>query len=334
MPKTSVSIVPIAILVYPGCLRSGAVVPADVFAIANTVMQTRPAQQHLKFEPIWVSARGVQEQEVSGLRFAINQSDQRAWQALMVPGIHHQDPHELGALLNGLAPEKALLNQILLQRRLLIASCSSTCLLAETGNLAGRKVTTSWWLSAYFRKHYPAVQLEAEELIVVDDQLVSSGGVSSYLDLALWVVGHFAGDEVRHIVAKILVLDAQRDSQSPYVASAMVQSQGHAVVERARRWLNQHLAEEWTMTQLATYCHVSQRTLLRRFQEAMGLSPVQYAQQLRIERAKALLEASTISLEEVTSRCGYQDVSTLSKIFKKWTHITPKEYRNRFSLRA
>jgi transcriptional regulator GlxA family with amidase domain len=107
-----------------------------------------------------------------------------------------------------------------------------------------------------------------------------------------------------------------------------------APVERARRWLNDHMDQEWNMTQLADYCHTSPRTLLRRFQQAVGPSPVQYTQQLRDERAKSLLESTKLSLEDITGRCGYANVSTFSTVFKRWAQVTPREYRNRFGLRT
>ena len=161
----------------------------------------------------------------------------------------------------------------------------------------------------------------------------SSGGVTSYIDLSLWLIGRFGGEELRQNVAKVLAMDANRSSQAPYIATAMIQDQGHVVIERARRWLNQRLDQAWNMAELAAYCNTSPRTLLRRFQEAVGMSPVQYAQQLRVERAKALLESTRLSLEDITGRCGYEDVSTFSKVFKRWAQLTPREYRMRFGLR-
>lgn len=323
----------IGILVYPGCLRSGAVVPPDVFAIANRLMQARPAAQRLHFQTHWLSARGQASVHVKGLDFQTDAFSAQACAALMLPGIDHQDADDLAGLLAGLGAEQALLTDYLDRGKLLAASCSSTCLLAHSGRLDGRRATTSWWLSAYFRQRYPQVLLEAEELIVQDRNLVSSGGVSSYFDLALWLVGHFGGAALRQMTAKVLVMDANRSSQVPYVAAAMLQNQGHMVVERARRWLNRRLEQDWSIDDLAAHCHVSQRTLLRRFREALNLSPLQYAQQLRVERAKGLLETTRLSLEEITERCGYDEPASFSKVFKQWVHITPKEYRSRFGLR-
>lgn len=334
MKTTKDGIIRIGVLVYPGCLRSGAVMPLDVFTIANTLAGIRPAgAKPVHFEAFWVSARGDILQEVDGLHFQAYDIHKQKLDALMVPGVDHRDSSQLDGLLDALAPEQALMETYLRDDGLLISSCSSTSLLARTGKLDGRRATTSWWLSAYFRKKFPQVLLEAEELIVQDGQLVSSGGVTSYIDLSLWLVAHFAGEELRQMTAKILVVDANRNSQAPYVAKAIMQDQGHAVIERARRWLNKRLDQQWAMADLASYCNVSQRTLLRRFQESMKLSPIHYVQQLRVERAKALLETTRLSLEDITARCGYEDVSSFSKIFKQWAQVTPKDYRRRFGLR-
>ena len=78
----------------------------------------------------------------------------------------------------------------------------------------------------------------------------------------------------------------------------------------------------------------SERTLLRRFKDVTGVGPVQYVQQLRVDRAKALLESTLLSLEEIAGRCGYQDASTLHKVFTRWAHVTPGAYRTRFGLRG
>ena len=323
----------IGILVFPSVLQSGAVAPMDVFKVANTMARFRPAAEHVHFEVHWIGARGASITTDGGLRFPTVPMDARC-DALIVPGVDHDDPAQLSQALDRLGPEQELLRQYAAQGRLLASNCSSTFLVARTGLLDGRRATTSWWLSAKFRKHFPRVDLDTEELVVRDGPFLSSGGMTAYIDLALWLVAHFASEQLRQITAKVLVADSQRSSQSPYIAAGIAQGNSHAMIERARRWLNEHMDQEWSMAQLCEHCHTSARTLLRRFRKAVGLSPIQYTQQLRVERAKGLLESSMLSLEDITARCGYENVSTFSKVFKRWTDVTPREYRSRFGLRS
>ena len=323
----------IGILIYPGCLRSGAIVPMDVFAIANRLSQLRANAPQVKLQAQWISARPGSHVQVDGLDFPTQPVDPDALDALMLPGVDHQELTELTHKLDQLTPELAMISAFSRTGKPLISSCSSTCLVARTGMLDGKRATTSWWLSAYFRKQFPKVLLDVEKLVVQDGNNISSGGVTSYLDLALCLVGHFAGEPLRQMTSKILILDSHRASQAPYIAEAMIQSDGHALIERARHWINQRLDQPWTMSELAEYCNTSPRTLLRRFQVVLGVNPTLYTQQLRVERAKALLETTHLSLDAITSRCGYEDVSTFSRVFKRWAQLTPREYRSRFGLR-
>lgn len=327
------AVIRIGILVFPEAVGASAAAPFDVFKIANTMSQLRPAAEQVRFEVHWVSKDGGTVAGNTGLSYATRALD-ASYQVLIVSGIDRHPIREIVPAIRSMPDEVALVRAFAQTGGMVSAMCSGTFLLAESGLLDGRRATTSWWLSGYFAKRYPGVLLESDELVVRDGQFLSSGGAGSYLDLALWLVGHFGGEALRQMTAKILVADSARASQTPYVSAALVEGRGHAVIELARRWLNDHIDQDWNMADLAAHCNTSPRTLLRRFQKAAGLSPVQYTQQLRVERAKALLESSTLSLEDITGRCGYADVSTFSTVFKRWAQVTPREYRSRFGMRS
>ena len=324
----------IGILVFPDCVGSSAVAPFDVFNIANTVARFRPAAEHIRFEACWVSVDGATVANRAGLSFPTRALAAGQYDALLVPGMDLDKPSQIAGVLDGLQREQAGLRAYHAAGGLIAANCSSTFLLAESGLLDGLRATTSWWLSKQFRERYPAVGLDIEALLVLDGNLLTSGGVTAYIDQALWLVGHFGSEGLRQMTAKVLVADSHRASQMPYIQAAVVQDEGHAVIQRARRWLNSHMDQDWNMADLAAYANTSPRTLLRRFQKALGMSPIQYTQQLRVERAKALLESTMLSLEDITARCGYANVSTFSTVFKRWAKVTPREYRGRFGLRA
>jgi len=331
---TPLPLVSIGILVFPDCVGSSAVAPFDVFNIANTVARFRPVAEHIRFDARWVSVDGAPVVNRAGLAFPTVALDAGAYDAVLVPGMDMGKPSQIAGVLQGLSREQAALRDYHAKGGLIAANCSSTFLLAEAGLLDGRRATTSWWMSKYFRERYPDVGLDIEALLVQDGNVLTSGGVTAYIDQALWLVGHFGSEGLRQMTAKVLVADSHRASQTPYIQAAVVQDEGHAVIQRARRWLNEHMDQDWKMDELAAYANTSPRTLLRRFQKALGMSPIQYTQQLRVERAKALLESTRLSLEDITGRCGYVNVSTFSTVFKRWAKVTPREYRSRFGLRA
>ncbi len=324
----------VGILVYPGCLASGAVGPADVFRIANSLGELQPGRQRVRFELAWLTARREKTLSINGLSFACQPLQRSRPDALVLPGIYHANVGELAQVLASSLEEQEALRELGADLPLLAAACSGTCLAAAAGLLDGRRATTSWWLSGYFRSQYPRVELVADQLLVQDGGLLTSGGITSYFDLSLALIAHFGGADLRQQTARVLVMDAQRVSQAPYVARAMMAGEGHVLIERARSWLSKRLEQRWALPELAAHCNTSPRTLLRRFQAVQGCTPVQYVQQLRVERARGLLESTPLSLLDITQRCGYEDVSTFSKVFKRWTQMSPRDYRNRFGLRA
>jgi transcriptional regulator GlxA family with amidase domain len=327
------NLVRVGVLAFPGCVRSGSVVPHDVLELANRVTHSRSSSPAVRFETRWVSARDGQEIESGGMRFAAVSASDHELDVLIVPGVEHSDSDGLTQALHQLAPEQGLLRAAARRGQHLLFGCSGTCLVAQAGLLDGRQATTSWWLAAYCRRHFPQVKLQPEEVLLEDGRFVSSAGLTSYFDLALWAVGQYVGADVRQLVARMLVLEGRTAGQMPYAGAATLDAPGPVVMEHARKWLGRHLDKPWTVEALARYCHTSERTLLRRFREVLGLTPVQYMQQLRVERAKRLLEATLLSHDSIAERCGYQDVTALQKVFKKWTALTLRQYRSRFGLR-
>ncbi|HEX5686489.1 MAG TPA: helix-turn-helix domain-containing protein [Ideonella sp.] len=327
------STVRVGILVFPGCVRSAAVVPHDVFELANRVQSARPVRGRVAFDAVWVSARPGRSIEIDGLRFAVSPANVAQLDALIVPGVEHADAQSLSTVLAALAPEQSLLRKAARNGLHILAGCSATCLVAQSGLLDGRRATTSWWLAGFCRSHFPLVALQPEEILLQDGPFVSAAGLTSYFDLALWLVGRRAGADLRQLIARMLLLEQRSIGQTPYATTAALPGHGPVVMERAQRWLVAHVDKPWTVAALAQHCHTSERTLLRRFNEVLGCSPVKYMQQLRVDRAKRLLESTLISLEDVATRCGYQDVATLQRVFRKLAGVPLGEYRVRFGIR-
>jgi transcriptional regulator GlxA family with amidase domain len=75
----------------------------------------------------------------------------------------------------------------------------------------------------------------------------------------------------------------------------------------------------------------SRRNLVRRFKQVTGLTPIEYLQKTRIEKAKQLLEQNRDSIVEVMLESGYNDLKTFRSLFKKNVGMTPKMYREKFS---
>jgi transcriptional regulator GlxA family with amidase domain len=117
------------------------------------------------------------------------------------------------------------------------------------------------------------------------------------------------------------------------VSQALMERPRDSLTEKAERFLHHELHREISITELALHCGTSERSLLRHFRSHHGVTPLAHLQNLRVERAKALLETTHLSFEEIVERCGYSDSASFRKLFKRATAITPGDYRERYRLR-
>jgi transcriptional regulator GlxA family with amidase domain len=106
------------------------------------------------------------------------------------------------------------------------------------------------------------------------------------------------------------------------------------IVERARQWLLAHLTEPYDPGALAEAAATSPRTLARHFAATHGMSPHQYLERLRVERACLLLQTTYVPVEEIGRVSGLPSPSTFRRVFVKHMGDLPGEYRRRYSLRT
>ncbi len=94
-----------------------------------------------------------------------------------------------------------------------------------------------------------------------------------------------------------------------------------------QEWMHKHFNDEINIQELSKIFELSQRSLNRRFKQATGLSPVQYIQGIRLEKAKELLKTSNLAIAEVAYSVGYPDSTYFSALFKRIFSLSPGEYR-------
>jgi transcriptional regulator GlxA family with amidase domain len=205
------------------------------------------------------------------------------------------------------------------------ASCSSVFMLAETGLLAGREATMTWWLAQLFRTRHPDVRLNETKMLVRDGPYLTSGSAYSQLDLMLAIVADTMGTAVAHLCSRYLLID-ERPSQARYMMPTHAQHVDPTVVA-AERWIDAHLSEPISIADLAAELNVSPKTLARRIEAATGVSPVKFLQQRRLLHASHLIETSTMSIETIAVKVGYQDGTALRKLVRREFGTTPAALR-------
>ena len=253
---------------------------------------------------------------------------------LLVPGVDMYNVPHLMQWLRDSADSVRLIQEHRRAGGALAALYNGSALLAHAGVLEQREATIAWLIAGWFARSYPEVRLRMDAAVIVDRDVFSAGAISAQTELALALVRRFAGEELAQIGVNALVYEPTRYQQSGIHLSHVQSVTRDSVVYKARHWLEHHAHEPYDLGALAALAAVSTRTLLRHFREVVGMSPLSYLQQLRVERAKQLLEVTMMDLESIMEQCGYRDGSAFRRLFQRETGLSPSQYRARYAVRA
>ena len=206
-------------------------------------------------------------------------------------------------------------------------------MLARTGLLKGRSATTHWSYSEAFANRFPEVCVNTDELIIDLGDVVTAGGVMAWLDLGLKLVDSYLGPVVMVKTAQYFLADPAGRQQRFYANFSPSLHHGDKAILKVQLWLQTILSQSVTVDQMAAKAQLGQRTFLRRFQKATSLTPTEYMQHLKVQKARELLEFTTLSLKEISWKVGYEDAGFFRKIFQKFIGLRPVDYRRRFGTR-
>ncbi|MDH4865426.1 GlxA family transcriptional regulator [Alcaligenes nematophilus] len=208
--------------------------------------------------------------------------------------------------------------------------CAGAFLLAGTGLLDGRPMTTHWAYADQLKMRFPRVHVDADRLIIDDGDIITAGGLMSWTDLGLRLVDRLLGPTVMIGTARMLLVDPPGREQRYYSVFSPKLAHGDAAVLKVQHWLQATQAKETALATLAAQANLEERTFLRRFQKATGMTTTEYSQHLRVGRARELLQFGSASIDRVAWEVGYSDPSAFRKVFTRIVGLSPSDYRRRF----
>jgi transcriptional regulator GlxA family with amidase domain len=132
--------------------------------------------------------------------------------------------------------------------------------------------------------------------------------------------------------ARMFLVDSGGREQRYYSCFAPQLTHGDGAILKVQHWLQIRCTEKVSLPRMAAEAGLGERTFLRRFHKATGLKPAQYLQQLRIGKARDLLELEALAIEEIAWRVGYEDAGAFRKLFRRVMGLSPGEYRRRFAV--
>jgi len=101
-------------------------------------------------------------------------------------------------------------------------------------------------------------------------------------------------------------------------------------IEKAKNYINDHLSDDLSMTDIASYIHISPNYLSRLFKKTTGEGCYEFVIRKRMDKAKLLLETTNLKPQKIAAIVGYNDTNYFSLAVKKSTGMSPLKYRAKF----
>ncbi|MFF0285494.1 GlxA family transcriptional regulator [Streptomyces sp. NPDC005262] len=246
---------------------------------------------------------------------------------VVIPSSYELGPvYEEGRLTDALATALAYIRP----GTRLVSICTGSYVLAAAGRLDGRPATTHWSSADHFQQLFPQVRVDPDVLFIDDGDVLTSAGVAAGIDLCLHIVRRDHGTAVANDVARRTVVPPHRDGgQAQYIRRPVPEAQ-FATTTSARAWALGRLDRPILLRDMAQQDSMSVRTFTRRFREEVGISPGQWLTQQRVERARGLLEATDLSIDQVAREAGFGTATSLRQHVQAALGVSPTVYRRTF----
>jgi transcriptional regulator GlxA family with amidase domain len=212
----------------------------------------------------------------------------------------------------------------------LASNCGGAFLLAETGLLRGRSATTHWMFADLLRTRFPDLIVEPEKIVIDDGDIITAGGLMAWTDLGMRLIDRLLGPSIMVETSRFFLVDARGREQRHYASFAPRLTHGDEAILKVQHWLQVKGARAVSVTDMAREAGLEERTFLRRFKAATGAKPTEYAQCVRMEKARELLQFTRRTVDQIAWSVGYEDAAAFRRVFGRLVGLSPGDYRRRF----
>lgn len=308
----------IAVIAVPGCFDSGLTSVLDVLRVAETLRCGLDVE--IPVLDVEIAGFGREVTTAGGLVVPIERMlldvGADGLDLLVVPGLGSMTSAGVEEELAG-AGVRALRDFLadggVGPDRELAAACTGAFVLAEAGLLDGRRATTSWWLSAAFRRRYPLVDLDMSRMVVRSGRVTTAGAAFAHIDLAVSIVSRVS-PQLADLTARHLLVD-ERPARSIEAAIGHLTATD-ALVNEFEEWVRASLHKPISIAAAAADIGTTRRTLERHVRSRTGMTPHALVRRLRVERARHLRRTTSLSIEQIAPKVGYRDGSTLHRLLR------------------
>lgn len=205
--------------------------------------------------------------------------------------------------------------------------CTGAFALARAGLLKDRRFTLHWENQPAFVERHPELP-PTGRLFENDAGLLTCGGGSAATDMMLDQIETDHGKELAAIVADMCLhlRSSARDTTQRTAHSRALSSRNPHLIA-AIQYMSEHLETPSEIDAIATHAGISRRQLERLFKRYTSQTPAHFYMDLRVSRAHALLNETSMAIAEIAAATGFASSSQLSQRFRKRYGASPGAYR-------
>ncbi len=315
----------IDVLTYPAVQLLDVTGPVQVFASANDFVVNAGGTPPYRLKLVAQGSEGATAS--AGVTLAAGPLTQggEALDTLLVAGGEGAEAAAENPVLVDWVRQRAA------HARRVASVCTGAFLLAAAGLLDGRRAATHWMYCTRLAQRFPAVRVEPDPIFVCDGPVWTSAGVTAGIDLALALVEEDLGRSLALAVARYLVVFLKRPGGQAQFSAALALQAAEDKFGALHVWINEHLADDLSLSVLAGQAGMSERSFSRHHAEATGQTPARAVERLRMEAARRLLSDSRTPVKRIAQRCGFGSEETMRRSFLRLLDVTPQDYRSRFT---
>jgi len=210
--------------------------------------------------------------------------------------------------------------------------CTGAFLLAKAGLLKNKRATTHWAYCEKLQNDNEEVSVETDAIFIKQNNIYTSAGVTSGMDMALAMVEEDWGKKVALAVAQELVLYLKRPGgQSQFSRQLIFQEAEDTKISHLQNWIRDNPTEDLSVSRLAEKVAMSERNFIRRFYDEVKVTPAKYVERIRVDVVRRLLEDTDWTIAKLAKLGGFNNVETLRRAFLRNVGVSVRDYRIRFN---
>ncbi len=210
-----------------------------------------------------------------------------------------------------------------------VGLCTASFVLARAGIMEGRRSCVHWHHRQEFEEEFPDLIATSDTVYIEDQQRITCPGGRAASDVALYLIEKHCGPAKARKAASGLMIEEIRTSHSPQpnVGATWFKEIRNPLLRRAIIIMDQSIAEELSMDDLAARLQVGENTLFRAFKRYVGVSPAKLLRVLRLAHAHWTLHNTSMAIAQIAHGYQFSDASHFSKIHREYYGVTPAEAR-------